>query len=110
MRSLERKFGAICRAVAVKVAEGRRGAATDVSAAERPPQQGGKSPGGGFLCSVCVSAGRTRGSNSWLAERTCDLLCVLSSKKRKRINVNTVQLIQLTTDCFCIKKGQKNPR
>lgn len=48
MRSLERKFGAICRAVAVKVAEGRRGAATDVSAAERPSQQGGKSPGGGF--------------------------------------------------------------
>ncbi|XP_040018958.2 lon protease homolog 2, peroxisomal-like isoform X1 [Gasterosteus aculeatus] len=42
VRSLERKFGAICRAVAVKVAEGRRGAATDVSAAERPPQQGDK--------------------------------------------------------------------
>ncbi|XP_037307037.1 lon protease homolog 2, peroxisomal [Pungitius pungitius] len=42
VRSLERKFGAICRAVAVKVAEGHRVATTDVSTAECPSQQGDK--------------------------------------------------------------------
>ncbi|KAL6107205.1 lonp2 [Pungitius sinensis] len=42
VRSLERKFGAICRAVAVKVAEGHRVATTEVSTAECPSQQGDK--------------------------------------------------------------------
>ncbi|KAM8891682.1 lon protease homolog 2, peroxisomal [Spinachia spinachia] len=42
VRSLERKFGAICRAVAVKVAEGHGVTTTDVSISERPSQQGDK--------------------------------------------------------------------
>lgn len=43
MRSLERKFGAICRAVAVKVAEGHRVTKTEASSPEDPTQQEGKS-------------------------------------------------------------------
>ncbi|XP_028440779.1 lon protease homolog 2, peroxisomal isoform X1 [Perca flavescens] len=39
VRSLERKFGAICRAVAVKVAEGHRVPKTDASSPEDPTQQ-----------------------------------------------------------------------
>uniref|UniRef100_A0A8C2Z536 Lon protease homolog 2, peroxisomal n=1 Tax=Cyclopterus lumpus TaxID=8103 RepID=A0A8C2Z536_CYCLU len=39
VRSLERKFGAICRAVAVKVAEGHRVTMTDASTAAGPTQQ-----------------------------------------------------------------------
>uniref|UniRef100_A0A8C9Y2K5 Lon peptidase 2, peroxisomal n=1 Tax=Sander lucioperca TaxID=283035 RepID=A0A8C9Y2K5_SANLU len=43
VRSLERKFGAICRAVAVKVAEGHRVTKTEASSPEDPTQQEGKS-------------------------------------------------------------------
>ncbi|KAK2841926.1 hypothetical protein Q5P01_012126 [Channa striata] len=39
VRSLERKIGAICRAVAVKVAEGHRATNKDASAPEGPTQQ-----------------------------------------------------------------------
>ncbi|XP_020559830.1 lon protease homolog 2, peroxisomal isoform X2 [Oryzias latipes] len=39
VRSLERKIGAICRAVAVKVAEGHRLPETDASSLETSPQQ-----------------------------------------------------------------------
>ncbi|KAF1387237.1 hypothetical protein PFLUV_G00103280 [Perca fluviatilis] len=39
VRSLERKFGAICRAVAVKVAEGHRVTKTEASSPEDPTQQ-----------------------------------------------------------------------
>ncbi|XP_032378642.1 lon protease homolog 2, peroxisomal isoform X2 [Etheostoma spectabile] len=39
VRSLERKFGAICRAVAVKVAEGHRVTKTEASTPEDPTQQ-----------------------------------------------------------------------
>ncbi|XP_031730243.1 lon protease homolog 2, peroxisomal isoform X1 [Anarrhichthys ocellatus] len=42
VRSLERKFGAICRAVAVKVAEGHRVTVTDASTSKRPALQGDK--------------------------------------------------------------------
>ncbi|XP_049928350.1 lon protease homolog 2, peroxisomal [Epinephelus moara] len=42
VRSLERKFGAICRAVAVKVAEGHRANKTEASTPEGPTQQGDK--------------------------------------------------------------------
>lgn len=41
MRSLERKIGAICRAVAVKVAEGHRAAKAEAPTPEGPTQQGG---------------------------------------------------------------------
>ncbi|XP_068459637.1 lon protease homolog 2, peroxisomal [Clinocottus analis] len=40
VRSLERKFGAICRAVAVQVAEGHRVDMTDAMTSECPTQQG----------------------------------------------------------------------
>ncbi|XP_035013172.2 lon protease homolog 2, peroxisomal [Hippoglossus stenolepis] len=42
VRSLERKIGAICRAVAVKVAEGHRVAKTEASVPEGPLEQGDK--------------------------------------------------------------------
>lgn len=42
VRSLERKIGAICRAVAVKVAEGHRLPETDASSLETSPQQEGE--------------------------------------------------------------------
>uniref|UniRef100_A0A8C7Z4E5 Lon protease homolog 2, peroxisomal n=1 Tax=Oryzias sinensis TaxID=183150 RepID=A0A8C7Z4E5_9TELE len=42
VRSLERKIGAICRAVAVKVAEGHRLPETDASTLETSPQQEGE--------------------------------------------------------------------
>lgn len=45
VRSLERKIGAICRAVAVKVAEGHTVAQIDASAPEGPTQLGGKKLG-----------------------------------------------------------------
>ncbi|KAF0041504.1 hypothetical protein F2P81_007402 [Scophthalmus maximus] len=40
VRSLERKIGAICRAVAVKVAEGRRVTETEASMPEKPSERG----------------------------------------------------------------------
>lgn len=40
VRSLERKIGAICRAVAVKVAEGHRLTKRDGSTPESPSQEG----------------------------------------------------------------------
>lgn len=40
MRSLERKIGAICRAVAVKVAEGHMVTKRDASTPEGPTQEG----------------------------------------------------------------------
>ena len=43
VRSLERKIGAICRAVAVKVAEGHRVTKTEAATPEGPAQQGGRS-------------------------------------------------------------------
>uniref|UniRef100_A0A7N8WRR1 Lon protease homolog 2, peroxisomal n=1 Tax=Mastacembelus armatus TaxID=205130 RepID=A0A7N8WRR1_9TELE len=43
VRSLERKIGAICRAVAVKVAEGHRVPRSDASTPESPAKQGSKS-------------------------------------------------------------------
>ncbi|XP_019960153.2 lon protease homolog 2, peroxisomal isoform X2 [Paralichthys olivaceus] len=42
VRSLERKIGAICRAVAVKVAEGHRVAKTEAPVSEGPLEQGDK--------------------------------------------------------------------
>lgn len=42
VRSLERKIGAICRAVAVKVAEGHRVTKTEALTSEGPAQQGDK--------------------------------------------------------------------
>ncbi|AWP08886.1 Lon protease -like 2 peroxisomal [Scophthalmus maximus] len=42
VRSLERKIGAICRAVAVKVAEGRRVTETEASMPEKPSERGDK--------------------------------------------------------------------
>ncbi|XP_060932092.1 lon protease homolog 2, peroxisomal [Limanda limanda] len=42
VRSLERKIGAICRAVAVKVAEGHRVAKTEASVPEGPSEHGDK--------------------------------------------------------------------
>lgn len=42
VRSLERKIAAICRAVAVKVAEGHGVAASEESSSECPEQQGGR--------------------------------------------------------------------
>uniref|UniRef100_A0A8C4GNY1 Lon peptidase 2, peroxisomal n=1 Tax=Dicentrarchus labrax TaxID=13489 RepID=A0A8C4GNY1_DICLA len=48
VRSLERKIGAICRAVAVKVAEGHRATKTEALTPESQTQQGGE-------LSVCVS-------------------------------------------------------
>ncbi|XP_042351895.1 lon protease homolog 2, peroxisomal [Plectropomus leopardus] len=44
VRSLERKFGAICRAVAVKVAEGHRVTVTEDSAPNSPTQQDKAAP------------------------------------------------------------------
>lgn len=44
VRSLERKIGAICRAVAVKIAEGHGDVKTEDMTAEGPTQQGGKGP------------------------------------------------------------------
>lgn len=62
MRSLERKIGAVCRAVAVKVAEGHRATNTtgDALNPECPTQQGGRR-----IASVCVSVTveRKRGSS-----------------------------------------------
>lgn len=43
VRALERKFGAICRAVAVKVAEGHKGAGKEDLKAGGSTQQGGRS-------------------------------------------------------------------
>lgn len=51
MRSLERKIGAICRAVAVKVAEGHTVTETGALGPECPTEQGGRS-----LTSVCLWA------------------------------------------------------
>lgn len=48
MRALERKIGAICRAVAVRVAEGHRVTKIEALNPERPTEQGGRS-----LKSVC---------------------------------------------------------
>lgn len=42
MRALERKIAAICRAVAVKVAEGHGVTTTKDSGSEPPAQQGGR--------------------------------------------------------------------
>uniref|UniRef100_A0A8C2XUI4 Lon peptidase 2, peroxisomal n=1 Tax=Cyclopterus lumpus TaxID=8103 RepID=A0A8C2XUI4_CYCLU len=53
VRSLERKFGAICRAVAVKVAEGHRVTMTDASTAAGPTQQSGENPGS--LSCLCLN-------------------------------------------------------
>lgn len=50
MRSLERKIGAICRAVAVKVAEGHRVTKTEDLIPESPTQQGGKTLSSLSLC------------------------------------------------------------
>uniref|UniRef100_A0A8D0CX27 Lon protease homolog 2, peroxisomal n=1 Tax=Sander lucioperca TaxID=283035 RepID=A0A8D0CX27_SANLU len=46
VRSLERKFGAICRAVAVKVAEGHRVTKTEASSPEDPTQEQAGTAGG----------------------------------------------------------------
>uniref|UniRef100_A0A671VLG1 Lon peptidase 2, peroxisomal n=1 Tax=Sparus aurata TaxID=8175 RepID=A0A671VLG1_SPAAU len=50
VRSLERKIGAICRAVAVKVAEGHRVTKTEDLIPESPTQQGGKTLSSLSLC------------------------------------------------------------
>lgn len=52
MRSLERKIGAICRAVAVKVAEGHR-----VSRAESPTEQLAGKSGIFFISHIIVVYG-----------------------------------------------------
>lgn len=52
MRSLERKIGAICRAVAVKVAEGQRVTKTETLGPECPTQQGGRSLSSAWFLSV----------------------------------------------------------
>uniref|UniRef100_A0A671VR24 Lon peptidase 2, peroxisomal n=1 Tax=Sparus aurata TaxID=8175 RepID=A0A671VR24_SPAAU len=56
VRSLERKIGAICRAVAVKVAEGHRVTKTEDLIPESPTQQGGKTLSSLSLC-VIIRAG-----------------------------------------------------
>lgn len=63
MRSLERKIGAICRAVAVKVAEGHRANKTEALTHDGPEQQGGKSPSLSLCGPINTAGGR---SFSWM--------------------------------------------
>uniref|UniRef100_A0A671VKI8 Lon peptidase 2, peroxisomal n=1 Tax=Sparus aurata TaxID=8175 RepID=A0A671VKI8_SPAAU len=66
VRSLERKIGAICRAVAVKVAEGHRVTKTEDLIPESPTQQGGKTLSSLSLCLRLPESELTRYKTSTL--------------------------------------------
>lgn len=80
MRSLERKIGAICRAVAVKVAEGHRVPKTETLIPEGPAEPGGESLS--LVFSFC-----------WVQGVKC---CAFADRNRKKIfkKINFLQLLK----------------